>query len=66
MQPTPPPRAGCNYGHLVTGSLSAADVEAHARTGTTRLVVGPSSLDRAAQLAELSAFADRLKLPRSQ
>jgi probable F420-dependent oxidoreductase len=46
--------------------LSAADVEDHARNGTTRLVMGPSSLDLAEQLAEISAFADRLKLPRSE
>ena len=46
--------------------MSAADVEAHTQNGTTRLVVGPSSLDPAGQRAEISAFADRLKLPRGQ
>jgi len=43
--------------------LSPADVEAHASSGTTRLVVGPGSTDLAEQLAEISAFADRHKLP---
>jgi probable F420-dependent oxidoreductase len=47
-----------------SASLSAAEVEAHARNGTTRLVVGPSSADPARQRAEISAFADRLALPR--
>ncbi|HEY6786570.1 MAG TPA: TIGR03619 family F420-dependent LLM class oxidoreductase [Trebonia sp.] len=46
--------------------LSAADVEAHTRNGTTRLIVGPSSLDLPGQRAEISAFADRLKLPHGQ
>jgi probable F420-dependent oxidoreductase len=43
--------------------MSAADVEAHTQNGTTRLVVGPSSLDPAGQRAEISAFADKLNLP---
>jgi probable F420-dependent oxidoreductase len=42
--------------------MSAADVDAHARNGTTRLVVGVTSLDPRGQLDEISAFADRLKL----
>jgi probable F420-dependent oxidoreductase len=58
--------AALEYTRWGSTSLSAADVESHARNGTTRLVVGPSSLDLAEQLAEISAFADRLKLPRSQ
>ena len=58
--------AALEYTRWGSTSLSAGDVEAHARNGTTRLVVGPSSVDLAEQLAEISAFADRLKLPRSQ
>jgi hypothetical protein len=42
--------------------MSAADVDAHARNGTTRLVVGPGSLDPREQRDEISAFANRLKL----
>jgi probable F420-dependent oxidoreductase len=42
--------------------MSAADVEAHAGNGTTRLVVGPASLDPREQRHQISAFADRLKL----
>jgi probable F420-dependent oxidoreductase len=42
--------------------MSAADVDAHARDGTTRLVVGVTSLDPREQRDEISAFADRLKL----
>ena len=42
--------------------MSAADVDAHARNGTTRLVVGVASLDPRGQRDEISAFADRLKL----
>ncbi len=42
--------------------MSAADVEAHASSGTTRLVVAPASLDLHEQLDQMSAFADRLKL----
>jgi probable F420-dependent oxidoreductase len=58
--------AGLEYTRWGSTSLSSADIEAHARTGTTRLVVGPSSLDLAEQLAEIAAFADRLGLPRGQ
>jgi len=42
--------------------MSADDVNAHARNGTTRLVVGVTSLDPREQRDEISAFADRLKL----
>lgn len=42
--------------------MSSADVEAHASNGTTRLVVGPASLDPHEQRDQISAFADRLKL----
>jgi len=42
--------------------MSAADVDAHARKGTTRLVVGVTSPDPRGQRDEISAFADRLKL----
>jgi probable F420-dependent oxidoreductase len=42
--------------------MSAADVEAHARNGTARLVVGVASLDPHEQCDEISAFAERLKL----
>jgi probable F420-dependent oxidoreductase len=42
--------------------VSADDVDAHARNGTTRLVVGVTSLDPREQRDEISAFADRLKL----
>ena len=58
--------AALEYTRWGSTSLSPADIEAHARNGTTRLVVGPSSPDLAEQLAEVSAFADRLSLPRSQ
>jgi probable F420-dependent oxidoreductase len=40
--------------------MTAADVEAHAAAGTTRLVVSPASLDAAEQREQLSAFAHRL------
>ena len=42
--------------------MSAADVQAHASNGTTRLVVGPAALDPRGQREEISAFANRLKL----
>jgi probable F420-dependent oxidoreductase len=42
--------------------MTAADVDAFAARGTTRLVFGPASLDLNEQLGQLSAFADRLKL----
>ena len=42
--------------------MSAADVQAHASNGTTRLVVGPAALDLRGQREEISAFANRLKL----
>ena len=42
--------------------MFSADVDAHARNGTTRLVVGVTSLDPRGQRDEISAFADRLKL----
>jgi len=42
--------------------MSADDVDAHARNGTARLVVGVTSLDPREQRDEISAFADRLKL----
>jgi probable F420-dependent oxidoreductase len=42
--------------------LTAADVEAHAARGTTRLVFGPASTDLSEQREQLSAFAKRLKL----
>jgi len=42
--------------------MSDDDVGAHARNGTTRLVVGVTSLDPREQRDEISAFADRLKL----
>jgi hypothetical protein len=42
--------------------MSAADVQAHASNGTTRLVVGPAALDLRGQRDEISAFADRLEL----
>jgi hypothetical protein len=58
--------AALEYTRWGSTDLSPADVETHARNGTTRLVVGPSSPDLAEQLAEVSAFADRLSLPRSQ
>jgi probable F420-dependent oxidoreductase len=43
-------------------SMSRADVEALAATGTTRLVVAPTSADRREQREEISAFAERLEL----
>jgi probable F420-dependent oxidoreductase len=42
--------------------LTAAEVEALAREGTTRLVVNSRSADPAQHRAEISAFADRLEL----
>jgi luciferase-like monooxygenase len=46
--------------------MTAADVDAHAAAGTTRLVVSPASLDAAEQREQLSAFAHRLiHAPRS-
>lgn len=42
--------------------MSAADVEAHAGNGTTRLVVAPASLDLREQCDQIAAFADRLQL----
>lgn len=42
--------------------MSAADVQAHASNGTTRLVVGPTAPDPRGQREEISAFANRLKL----
>jgi probable F420-dependent oxidoreductase len=58
--------AALEYTRWGSTDLSAADIQAHARNGTTRLVVSPSALDLAEQRAEISAFADRLKLPRTQ
>ena len=42
--------------------MSAADVEAHARNGTTRLVVAIARGELREQLDEISAFADRVQL----
>ena len=42
--------------------MTAADVEAFASSGTTRLVVGVSSTDLDEQQAEISVFAERLGL----
>lgn len=42
--------------------MTAADVDAFASSGTTRLVVGVSSADPGEQQAEISAFAQRLGL----
>jgi alkanesulfonate monooxygenase SsuD/methylene tetrahydromethanopterin reductase-like flavin-dependent oxidoreductase (luciferase family) len=42
--------------------MTAADVEAHAARGTTRLVFGPASTDLDEQREQLSSFAERLKL----
>jgi hypothetical protein len=42
--------------------MSAADVQAHASNGTTRLVVGAAAPDPRGQRDEISAFADRLRL----
>jgi len=42
--------------------MTAADVEAHAARGTTRLVFGPASTDLGEQRDQLSAFADRAGL----
>jgi len=39
-----------------------ADVQSHASNGTTRLVVGPASLDPREQFDQISEFADRLKI----
>jgi probable F420-dependent oxidoreductase len=52
------------YSRWGSTSMSPADVEAQASSGTTRLVLGLSSPGLAEQLAEISAFADRLQLPR--
>lgn len=41
--------------------MCAEDVEVHAM-GTTRMVVGAAAMDLEAQLEEMSAFAERLKL----
>jgi probable F420-dependent oxidoreductase len=43
--------------------MTAADVDALAAAGTTRLVISPASLDLAEQQEQLSAFADRLIQP---
>jgi hypothetical protein len=53
--------AALEYTRWGSTGLSAADIQAHARNGTTRLVVAPSSIDLAEQRAEISAFADRLR-----
>ena len=42
--------------------MTAADIEAHAARGTTRLVFGPASTDLHEQREQLSAFADRAGL----
>ena len=42
--------------------MSAADVEAFAAQGTTRLVVSTAAIDPLGQRDEISAFAERLKL----
>jgi probable F420-dependent oxidoreductase len=42
--------------------MSAADVEAFAAQGTTRLVVSTAAIDPLEQRDEISAFAERLKL----
>ena len=54
--------ARLEYTRWGSADLSPADVETHARNGTTRLVVGLSSTDLTGQLAELSAFAARMNL----
>lgn len=58
--------AALEYTRWGSIDLFPPDVEAHARNGITRLVVGPASDDPAEQRAEISAFADRLSLPRTQ
>lgn len=42
--------------------MSAADVEHYAEDGVTRLVVAPAALDVDEQCAQISAFAERLRL----
>jgi hypothetical protein len=42
--------------------MSAADVEAFAARGTTRLVVSTAAIDPHEQRDQISAFAERLKL----
>jgi len=42
--------------------MSAADVQAHASDGVTRLVVSPAATDPHGQRDEISAFAEWLKL----
>jgi alkanesulfonate monooxygenase SsuD/methylene tetrahydromethanopterin reductase-like flavin-dependent oxidoreductase (luciferase family) len=44
--------------------MDLADVEAHAKVGTTRLVVAPSSPDLDQQCDEISAFSQRIGLRR--
>jgi probable F420-dependent oxidoreductase len=46
--------------------MTAEDVADHASNGTTRLVVGPASLDVREQCDQITAFADRLGLPGTQ
>lgn len=45
--------------------MTAADVDAHAAFGVTRLVVAPASTDLGEQRDQLSAFADRHGLSRA-
>jgi probable F420-dependent oxidoreductase len=54
--------AALEYTRWGSIDMSADDVDAHARNGTTRLVVGVTSLDPREQRDEISAFAERLKL----
>jgi probable F420-dependent oxidoreductase len=54
--------AGLEYTRWGSIDMSADDVDAHAANGTTRLVVGATSLDLHEQRDEISAFAERLKL----
>ncbi len=42
--------------------MTADDVAGHAANGTTRVVVGPVSVEERGQRDEISAFADRLRL----
>jgi probable F420-dependent oxidoreductase len=42
--------------------MTSSDVDDHAARGTTRLVVGPASVDLAEQRDQISAFAERVKL----
>jgi probable F420-dependent oxidoreductase len=44
--------------------MDKSDVDRLASQGATRLIVGPASIDLDEQLAELSAFAERLELDR--